>query len=376
VGSTIPLFGVYRDALMDAAALEVLRSGQIAAGPYISRFEDGFGKVANQANVVAVNDMSSAIQIALRVIGVGPGDEVLASPYACMSTNAPIVSVGATPVWVDIDPQTGNMDPVDLERSITPRSKAVLLYHLAGYPADVRRIANICKARGVKLIEDCDNALLATVGGTQVGSFGDFAVYSFYPNRQINATEGGALCCRQRFDADRAVRLRRYGIDLTRFRQANGEIDPNCDVSEVGWAATLNNLCSAIGFVQLGGVEGRIERARLVAAELSNRLRNLPGIRVVNPLPEAIPSYWSFLVCVRDRDALLAELHRRGVKVSKLHYRTDKYSGFGGHRRALPNTGAFLDEVLALPCGWWIEDQDIDYIVDSISDFLAGSAKA
>lgn len=370
---TVPLFGIYRDDRMSEAALEVLHSGQIASGVYVKQFAEGFGKLVNQSNVVTVNDMSSAIQIALQLIGVGPGDEVLASPYACMSTNAPIATSGASPVWVDIDPLTGTMDPAALDRAITSRSKAVIVYHLAGYPAHIRHIAKICKTRGVKLIEDCDNALLATVDGMQVGTFGDFAVYSFYPNRQLNATEGGALCCRDAADAERAIRLRRYGIDLTRFRDQDGEIDPNCDIPEIGWAATLNNLCSAVGYVQLDGVTERIAKTRKVAAQLTVALSSVDRVYTVPPLPQTASSYWALLVKIPNRDKVLKDLKRCGIHASKLHLPTDIYSGFGVARPDLPNTSQFFDQVLGLPCGWWMSEDDIKFVASTLQA-LVGNA--
>lgn len=374
--ATIPLFGIYRDSRMEAAAREVLQSGQIASGVYVQQFAEGFGKLVHQTNVVTVNDMSSAIQIALRLINVCPGDEVLTSPYACMSTNAPIATSGARPIWVDIDPRTGTMDAAALERAITPRSKAVLVYHLAGYPANIGRIAEICSARGLKLIEDCDNALLATVDGKQVGTFGDFAIYSFYPNRQINATEGGALCCRQADDAERAIKLRRYGIDLNRFRDEIGEINPYCDIPEIGWAATLNNLCSAIGSVQLDSVTDRIARTRRVASYLTEALSKVDGVDITPIASGTFPSFWAFLIKVRNRDQVLMELKRRGVHASKIHQRTDIYSGFYSTGSDLPNTNQFLDQVLGLPCGWWVSDDDIEYMASTLQTLCADKSEA
>lgn len=371
---TIPLFGVYHDEKMDQTALEVLKSGQIASGHYVKKFEDGFGKLVDQTHVVSVNDMSSAIQIALRLIGVGPGDEVLTSPFACMSTNAPIATSGATPVWVDIDPSTGHIDPAALERAITPRSKAVLVYHLAGYPCDIREISAICQRHGLKLIEDCDNAMLATVDGVQVGRFGDFAIYSFYPNRQINATEGGALCCKNYADAERAIKLRRYGIDLNRFRDKKGEINPDCDIAEIGWAATLNNFCSAIGYSQLTGVVERIEKTRSVALSLTQALKQIEGIEVISPLPSSVPSYWVFLVKVRNRNFIMSEMKSRGINVSTIHQRTDLYSGFNVPiKKPLPNAEDFINKVLAIPCGWWMTEYDINIISSTLKNLLLKS---
>lgn len=367
---TIPLFGIYRDAVIEAAALEVLRSGQIASGAYIERFSSGLGALLGNPNVVTMNDMSSAIQIALHLAGVKPGDEVLTAAYACMSTNAPIATSGGRAVWVDVDPCTGLIDPDALVRSITPRTKAAIVYHVAGYPAAAEEIAGICKGHGITLIEDCDNALLATINGKQVGSFGDFAVHSFYPNRQINATEGGALVCRRPEDAERAVRLRRYGIDLTRFRDRNGEINPACDIPEIGWAATLNNLCSAVGYTQLAGVAGRIQRSREVANKLQMDLVDIPEIAVVQPQFGSLPSYWSFLIRTNRRDEMLMQLKSRGVHVSKLHQRTDIYSGFGASYVELPGTTEFTRTVMGLPCGWWLEGEDIHYLVKMLRETI------
>ncbi|MBT9500762.1 MAG: DegT/DnrJ/EryC1/StrS family aminotransferase [Burkholderiaceae bacterium] len=367
---SIPLFGIFRSAEMEAAVIEVIRSGQIASGGHVEAFRRGFGELVGNPNVVTTNDMSSAIQIALHVSGIGAGDEVLTAAYSCMSSNAPIATSGARAAWVDVDPATGVMDARDFERAITPRTRAALLYHLAGYPGPVREIAEICRQRGIVLIEDCDNALLATIDGAQVGSFGDFAIHSFYPNRQINATEGGAMVCKSPEHVARAIRLRRYGIDLTRFRDALGEIDPNCDIAEIGWAATLNNLCSAAGASQLASVAARVARTRDVAQALSARLAQLPQLALVRPMPGATPSYWALLTRVGKRDQVMAALKARGVQCSKLHHRTDSYSGFGAAPRELPGTSAFLASVLALPCGWWLNDDDIDYLVLTLKSVL------
>ena len=369
---TVPLFGIYRERQMEDVILDVLQSGQIAAGNYVNKFTEGFGKLTCQDHIVTVNDMSNAIQIALRLSDVQPGDEVLTTSFACMSTNAPIASSGASPVWVDVNPATGQMDPDALVRSITSRSKAVIVYHLAGYPAEIEKIAEICSSHGLKLIEDCDNALLASVGNQQVGCFGDFAIFSFYPNRQLNASEGGALSCRRREDAERAIRLRRYGIDLNQFRDQQGEINPECDIPEIGWAATLNNMCSAMAYVQLDGVAHRIQRAREYAGIYRELLSQLSALDIVKPYETSVPSYWVFLVRVLNRDHILTTLKKAGIQASRLHYLNDRYSGFKTDRVTLPGTQDFFDHVLALPCGWWLTRQDVESVCSVLSQAVAG----
>ncbi len=354
---------------MEEAALGVLRSGAIAAGPKVQQFSKAFGELIGRPAIVTTNDMSNAIQIALRLSSVGPDDEVITSPFACMSTNAPIAAAGAKPCWADVEPQTGSLDPSRLENALTPRCKALILYHLAGYPGHVEEIRHFCERKGLVLIEDCDNALLAEVGGRQVGTFGQFAIFSFYPNRQINASEGGALSCARIEDAERGIRLRRYGIDLPRFRTAEGEIDPDCDISEIGWAATFNHLCSAMGLAQIGGVAQRVQRARQNAAKLDELLASLRELKPVKPLPGTRPSYWVYLVCTERRDELLTFLKSRGVGASKLHQLNNIYSGFGVRSPSLPGCEAFMRQVLAIPCGWWVEDDDLKYIAETIDRF-------
>jgi dTDP-4-amino-4,6-dideoxygalactose transaminase len=366
----IPLFRVHHDAAMEEAALAVLRSGAIAAGPKVHEFSKALGELIGRPAVVTTNDMSNAIQIALRLSSVGLGDEVITSPFACMSTNAPIAAAGAKPAWADVDPQTGSMDPSQLEEALTPRCKALILYHLAGYPGHVEEIRDFCTRKGLALIEDCDNALLAEVRGRQVGTFGRFAIFSFYPNRQVNASEGGALSCARVEDAERGIKLRRYGIDLPRFRTAEGEIDPSCDIPEIGWAATFNNLCSALGLAQIGGIAGRVQRARRNAAKLDELfLRVRGGVKSVQPIPGTLPSYWVYLIRTERRDELLTFLKTRGVGASKLHQLNTVYSGFGIRPRDLPGCDAFMRQVLALPCGWWVGDEDLKYIADMIDRF-------
>jgi perosamine synthetase len=363
----INIFGVYRNELTDRLALEVLHSSQIASGRYVDLFAQQFGQIAHQSHVVTVNDMSNAIQISLRLAGVSPGDEVATTSFACMSTNSPIATSGAVPLWIDIDPLTGLMDPDSLAARINSKTKAVLLYHLAGYPANAEKIAAICKKNGAILIEDCDNALLATINGKQVGTFGDFSIYSFYPNRQVNAGEGGALGCRRQEDAQRATKLRRYGIDTTNFRDKSGEINGDCDVSEIGWAATLNNLCSAIGYSQLDSVDNRIARARKIAEHYANSIIRSARLEIVEPIAGSSPAYWVFLIRARNRDTLLLEMKKRGINATKLHHLTHCYSGFPHAPAYLPNTQKFFSEVLAIPCGWWLSDDDVTKVVSTLT---------
>jgi perosamine synthetase len=366
---TISLFGVVKLPEMEAAALDVLRSSRIANGDYVTKFEEGFGQILGCPNVVSTVDMTSAVFLALYLAGVGEGDEVLTTSFACMSTNSAIAHCGAVPAWVDVQPQSVEINLDDLINKINTKTKAVILYHVAGYPGPAREVAALCQERGLTLIEDCDNALYASREGVLVGSHGDFAVYSFYPNRQINTTEGGALVCKNPDLAERARKLRRFGIDSATFRNANGEIDPSSDVPEIGWAFTMNNLCAALGCAQLPTAANRVNKTRENVAKLVQKIARLKGVQLLSVPPETQPAYWVLLLLVDNRDDILVHMRKNGVMASGLHQRNDLYTGFRACALSnLPNTQQIQDHLLAIPCGWWLMDEDLNSIAIALQN--------
>lgn len=362
----IRLFNAALSPAAESAALEVLRSGQIASGPRVDEFQQALATLLGHRRLVCTNDMTSALAMALHLAGVGPGDEVLTLAYSCMSSNAAIKHVGATPVWVDLQAETASMSVDDLSKALTPRCKAVTMYHVAGYPGPAAEVAQFCRAHKLSFIEDCNNADGATIERQPIGLHGDFAVYSFYPNRHLNAIEGGALACKDDALAARALRLRRFGIDGSTFRDRLGEINPHSDIAEIGWSASFNQLNAAVGLAHLPHQAERLSRTRLVATRMQAQLADLPGIQVVAPRAGADPAYWVLLILAEQRDRLLQTLKGHGIDCSKLHQRNDVYTGFGAALRALPGTDRFMTRVLGVPCGWWLSDEDTARVVTCI----------
>lgn len=361
----VSLFKAYGDAATEAAALAVLRSGQIASGPKVAEFQQALQPWLGLPHGVTTSDMSSAMLLALHLCGVGAGDEVLSPAYTCMSSAAPIANLGAKPRWVDVDAATGLLDPNALKARITPRTKACVVYHAAGYPAAMPEIAALCREHGIALVEDCNTALGARLKGQTVGVWGDAAVYSFYPNRQLNGIGGGAVAFRDPARAEAAQRLRRFGIALSGFRDAIGEINPASDITAIGWSAAMNQLSSAVALAQLPGLPARLQATLAHALGLAERLAGLPGLTVVAPGDGAEPAYWGLLVLCERRDVVLGELKRKGIMASKLHHRLDTYSGFAAAAVVLPGTTAFLERVIALPCGHWLSEADLDRVASA-----------
>lgn len=374
--NTFPLFSTVNTPEMESVAIEVMRSGRIASGSFVTEFESGLVNKLGQQNIVSTIDMTSAIHLALYLAGVRAGDHVLTTAFACMSTNSPIASMGARPIWVDMAANAAYIDVADFEAAITPETKAAIIYHLSGYPGPANEIAAICKRRGIFLIEDCDNAFLATINDVNVGSFGDFAVYSFYPTRQINTLEGGALVCKNPAHALQAKKLRRFGIDATSFRDSTGEINAESNIPEAGWSIGLNNFCSALGCSQLESVDARVQKSRANALMLEKKFSLIPELHLLRQLPNTLSSFWTFLVQAECRDEILVQLKAHGILASKLHQRNDVYSCFISSPRDLPNTAELQRTVLAIPCGWWLSSNDIEYIADVMERVITNISPA
>lgn len=349
------------------------RAGQLAAGPAVMQLESAIEARFPGRHAVAVGDMTNALAMALRLAGVRQGDEVLSLAFNCMSSNSAITMAGAKVAWVDVDPATASIDLDHARRQINQRTRAVVIYHVSGYPADLTAIRRLCDDHGLPLIEDANNAFGASVAGAPVGTVGDFAVFSLYANRQINAVDGGIVLCARAEDADQARRLRRFGIDTARFRDADGEIDPLLDVPEIGMSSSLNNVHATLALASLANVENRIARSRRNVAVLIDATRDLP-ITPIMPVAGAQPVYWTWLVRLAERDTVMRALKARGVQCSKLHYPNHHYSGFGVTAGNLPGTDILQRDMLAIPCGWWLDEADVARLARTFGDVLqAGS---
>lgn len=363
-----PLFKPYYSPEFDKVISSVLQTGAIASGPYIDLFEKGLGAILEKEYVLSMSDMSAAMFLALYLSDVRQGDEVATTAFACMSSNSPVHAIGAKPLWIDVAPGSLHMDPEQLEASITPKTKAVILYHTAGYPAEAKKIAAICKKHGLRLIEDCDNSLLSSNIEGLCGTWADFSVYSFYPNRLINGIEGGALVFNDKDDFHRAKKLRRFGIDGSKFRNSLGEINNQCDIPEIGWSIGMSNVNCAVAYTQLHNLNDRIATIKRNAKLIDNMLQGNEKITYFHHREDDDPVHWVYLLKIKNRDAMIMKLKEAGIHASSLHQRNDIYSGFHASLRNMPNTTELQDNVLALPVGWWLSEEDTVSMVETFLD--------
>ncbi len=346
-------------------AVEVLRSGWVSEGRMVKQFEEALADRLRLSHPVAVNSGTAALHLALAVAGVGPGDEVILPAQTFIATGLAVLMQGATCVFADVDPQTGNLDPRSVTAAITPRSKAVMPVHWGGYPCDMDEINDVASAYGLVVVEDAAHALGATYRGRPVGAISHFTAFSFQAVKHLTTGDGGAVCSLDARDAE-AARVRRwFGIDRARSTPSIlGERE--FDVSALGYKYHMNDLAAAVGLGAVEEVPARLARRQEIAARFREGLAGVPGLRLVPCAGDRTHAYWFFTVLVERREEFIRRLAREGIPATVVHQRIDRYSIFGGMRDDLPGQAAFSERQVALPVHHGLSDDDVEKIVATV----------
>jgi perosamine synthetase len=239
----------------------VLESGWIGEGPAVKEFELALAQRIAAPNATALNSCTSAIQLALRLAGVEPGDEVITTAMTCAATNMPILLAGAMPVWADICPSTGNISPQSISEKITEKTRAIMVVHWGGYPCDMDSIAEIAARKGIPIIEDAAHALGSTYRDKNIGTHADYVCFSFQAIKAITTGDGGALVCREPAALERARSLKWFGIDRDK-RVVNDYNIADWDILEPGYKYQMNDIAATIGLSQLPYLDDVIAQRR------------------------------------------------------------------------------------------------------------------
>jgi dTDP-4-amino-4,6-dideoxygalactose transaminase len=341
--------------------LEVLASGILVADRMVREFEEAFAAYIGVPHAVATSSGTTALQVALEALGIGAGDRVITTPFTFAATSHAILHAGARPVFADVDPQSGNLDAAAVDEAVRREgAKAVLAVHLYGLPADLDALGEVVARHGLLLIEDCAQAHGATYRGRKVGSFGDAAVFSFYPTKNMTTGEGGMVLTR---DAEVARRARLL-------------VDPRAEdeyvYSVIGYNFRLTDVAAAMGLPQLRRLDRLNEVRRHNARALTAGLGRLPWLTPPVELEGATHVYTAYTVRARARDSLMAHLAREGIG-HKVFYpmlipHTPAYRalGFDGQ---FPIAERLTGEVLSLPVHPALTDEDLRRIIEVVTAF-------
>lgn len=346
-------------------AVETLRSTFLSEGALVKRFEEQLAARLGLAHPVAVNSGTSALHLALVLAGVGSGDEVILPPQTFVATGLAVLMQGAVPVFADINPHTGNLCPDSLRRKLTPRTKALMPVHWAGYPCDLDEIHALAAQRGLTVIEDAAHALGAAYRGRPIGAISRFTAFSFQAIKHLTTGDGGALCCLHPADAQAAAVRRWFGIDRAASQPSIlGERVYNIDA--LGYKYHLNDLAAAVGLGNLADFDQRLARRRAIAARYRQELAGLRGLSLLDEAPDRTHAYWLFTVLVNPREQFIRRLAAEGIPTSVVHQRIDRNSIFGGIRNDLPGQAEFDARQVSLPVHEALTDEDVTRTINAI----------
>ena len=348
-----------RSRLMPALK-EVLYSGVIAEGESVYAFEERFAAQMNLPNALGLSSGTAALHVSLLMAGVLPGDEVITTSMTAEPTNITILHAGARPIFADVDPQTGNLDPVSVESLIGPRTKAIIVVHYAGFPAKLAELRLIADRYGIALIEDAAHALGAAYSNQGIGSIGDFAIFSLQAIKHMTTIDGGILTMKNHARLDEARKLRWFGMSKGIARTAVDIITP-------GYKYNMTNVSAVVGLAQLEIIDRRIARHKSNGSYFDNHISKIGGLSITQFEHHATPSYWLYTVLSDDSNDVEARLTSIGVAASKLHRPNHLHTVFAQNANHLPGVESFYRRMTHIPCGWWVSNGNRTKIVEALA---------
>lgn len=363
----IPLFKVAMDAVLPHEVAETLASGYIGEGPRVAEFEQVLSGVLG-AQVLATNSCTSALDMAYHLIGLGPGDVVISTPMTCLATNMPLALRGCQIEWADVDPRTGNIDPKSVADIIKRhpgriginKVKAIVCVDWAGRPCNYDTLRAI--AGGIPIVEDAAHAFGATYMDKPIGvSGGDYVAYSFQAIKHLTTGDGGALKVPPS-QRERARLLRWYGLD----RNDNTAMRCKQQASEPGFKYHMNDIAASIGLANLPLAVKNVTKHRDNACYYDLHLPE--SVRV--PYDHGA-SYWIYTILVDNPTVFEMEMRERGIEVSQVHTRNDDQDCLPIANDRLPGLEEFSRHMISIPVGWWLSQEDLIHIVESVKEVTA-----
>jgi len=358
---------------------DVLRSSWITSGPKVKAFESALGELAGGRPVRVVSSATGALEIALRICGIGPGDEVLTASMTFFAAPNMIVKVGAVPVFVDVLPGTRNIDLEAAEARIGPRTKAIMPTHFGGLPCDMDALYALARRRKLRVIEDCALAIGSSWRGKTLGSFGDICVWSFHPNKNITSIEGGALVVNDAGEAE--------DVEVMRFHGIRRLPDGTRDVREASGKHNLPDVNAAVGLRQLARLGEFNDKRRALVARYFERLRTDPPCELPHPgyAGDETGHSWNMFAPLLplsglriSRQQFREEMEARGIGTGMSYeaaHLATAMRRFGYHRGDLPHTERIADTTVTLPLFPTMTGDDVDHVCQACSEILTANRK-
>jgi dTDP-4-amino-4,6-dideoxygalactose transaminase len=359
-----------------AAVVETLRSGWLTIGPRTQEFERAFAQAVGARHAVAVNSCTAALHLALDALGLKPGDEVITSTLTFAATGAAIVHAGGRPRLVDVTPDTLNLDPADVARKVTSRTRAIVPVHFAGHPAAMEELLKIARQHRLTVIEDAAHALPASYRGRRIGAVGDVTAFSFYATKNLTTGEGGMLTTADASLAERLRTRRLHGMSRDAWRRYSADGSWRYDVAYPGFKYNMTDIAAAMGVVQLRRLPALHQRRRHLAALYDEMLSDVPELELPVTHADVEHAWHLYVVRLRPqqlrihRDELIELLKAEGVPTQvhfiPLHLHSYYRDTFGYRPEDFPVASAAAERILSLPFFTLMSDDDVGYVATTL----------
>ncbi len=363
-----------------AAVVDTLRSGWLTIGPKTQAFEEAFARAVGATHAVAVNSCTAALHLALDALALKPGDEVITSTLTFTATGATIIHAGGTLVLADCDPETLNIDPADVLRKITPRTRAIVPVHYAGHPAPMDELLDIARQHGLAVVEDAAHALPASYRGRTIGVIGDMTAFSFYATKNLTTGEGGMLTTADPELADRLRTRRLHGMSRDAWRRYTAAGSWRYDVSYPGFKYNMTDIGAALGLVQLQRLPGFHRRRQQIADLYAHLLADVAEVELPVTRADVEHAWHLYVIRLRperlriNRDALIellkAEHIATQVHFIPLHLHSFYANTFGYRADHFPVASTAAETILSLPLFTLMSDEDVRYVASTLRRIL------
>lgn len=366
----IPLFNLNFDEREAQAAYDTIKSGWISTGPKNAELEQMFIEMWGVKYAVSMSNCTDSLHVACMVCGFGPGDEVICPSLTFAASCNCIRYVGATPVFADIvGPDHINIDPADIERKITPKTKGIVVVHMAGFPARMDEIMAIARKHNLKIIEDACHGPLSEYKGKKLGTFGDCASFSFFSNKNISTGEGGMFITNNEEMAAKARLIRSHGMSTMSYQRASGHAT-EYDITCLGFNFRMDDIRAAIAIEQLKKLPGDLDTRIKVRKQYVERLSKIDG--VVVPFAdntEFVSNYIFPTVLLNSskvrRNKIREYIHTAGIQTSVHYPAVHKFSTYKEFGAVLPQTEYVSDNEITLPMYASLTDEQIEFICET-----------
>jgi perosamine synthetase len=355
----IPIYKPYMPDNIITEINEILYSGQLGYGKYGKIFENKLQNFIGCDYILSVSSYNTAMLIILSALGLKENDEIIASPVSCLASNQPFAIKGLNVIWADVNPRTGSLCPDDVRSKITKKTKAVFHNHFCGYLGEIDLINSIGKEFGIPVIDDGIEAFASQYKGNRLGNVGtDVTVFSFQTVRLPNTIDGGAIVFKNKELYDKALLIRDYGIDRSKFRTIEGEINPDCDITLEGYAGLMSELNSHIGIKQMDDIENLLNIQKSNAAIWNAKLEDVKNITSLKLTADSVPNYWVYGTLCKNKSQAIQNFKKNGFYATGVHVNNNIYSVFD-NKCFLKGVNEFMNQFVAIPSGWWVNTSNI-----------------